>query len=162
MRASNSMRRAFLPATVLAACATAQTTYAQCATQHNGNSGTVCGKCVGPDVIVGDIQETANFTNVGAIDAFSFGTISCNVGDTTCSWAKGTNMHPVVGQNLFKFKNTGSYNKFEQLGQSFLKHTFCTLAQNTCGCTCQGPGSCGGGPEVLYIGCSDPYTAGRN
>src|SRR5262245_60788948 len=170
MRGSISTR-AVLPAACLAAV-WSSATFGQC-TLHNGSScntqggadcpgnpaypPSVCCKPVGPDVIVGDLQSVANFTASATIDVFSFGTTSCNLGSANISWNSNTNAHPVVGQNMFKMKTSGGYTRFEQLGQSFLKHTFEALLENACGC-----GGCNQGNTVLGVGCSDPYTAGRN
>src|SRR5205809_6650103 len=77
-----------------------------------------CGNLVGPDVIVGDIQSVANFTGdmTAHIDVFSFGTVSCNIGNQNVLWNANNNQHPVVSQNLFKFKSNGTYATFQQLG----------------------------------------------
>jgi hypothetical protein len=115
-----------------------------------------CTNPVGPDVIVGDMQAVANFTGDGTYDVFSFATYSCNIGNQGVTWVSSTNMHPVVGQNMFKYKNSGGYARFEQVGQSWLKHTFLALTDSLC-CTCNGQGG-----SVLGTGCADPYTAGRN
>lgn len=157
MRGSFSTR-ATLPVICLATLILSPQSHAQCV-QHPGNSGTICCKPVGPDVIVGDIQEVINYTVTSSdlVDAFSMGTISCNVGNANVIWVASTNQHPVVGQNLFKYKLAGGYAKFEHIGQGFLKHTFLALQQNTCGC-----GGCTQGGAVLGVGCSDPYTAARN
>ncbi len=49
--------------------------------------------------------------------------------------------------------------RFEQLGQSWLKHGFCALQQNVCQ-SCSPV--CGGCCAQLGVGCSDPYSASRN
>ena len=56
-----------------------------------GNNGTVCNNPGGPDVIVGDIRGTSNYPSVGGIEAFAFGTESCNIGDEELWWYSGTN-----------------------------------------------------------------------
>src|SRR5437867_2113873 len=103
-------RATMLPAIYSALTLTNSSSHAQCM-PHTGN-GTPplqCCKPVGPDVIVGDLQEFANFTvgTTSTIDVFSFGTTSCNTGDAPVTWVASTNKHPVVGQNIFKMKNTG-------------------------------------------------------
>lgn len=113
---------------------------------------TSCGSPVGPDVIVGDMQDVTAYGAVGGIAAFSFGTTSCNMGNQIIKWVSTTREHPVIGQNLYRIKN----GKFEQLGQSWLKHGFTALTGNVC-CTCGGSGG-----SMLSPGCSDPYTAVRN
>ncbi len=106
----------------------------------------------GPDVIVGDIIDTAYWGTVGNIAAFSLGTTSCNIGDANISWIANNNQHPVIGQNLYKIEN----NRMELIGISWLKHGFTALTENLCS-TCSGQGG-----AVLGVGCSDPYTAGLN
>ncbi len=110
----------------------------------------------GPDVIVGQLNGVANYastpTPIGAIEAFSVGTTSCNVGDTILQWQASSSEHPVIGQNLYKL----SSGILTQVGQSWLKHGFCALSQTLCG-------PCASTPcDTLGIGCSDPYTAVRN
>jgi len=39
-----------------------------------------CGPNTGPDVIVGELQEVANYAAAGGLDAISLGTYSCNIG----------------------------------------------------------------------------------
>jgi len=106
----------------------------------------------GPDVIVGDLSDGYYWGAVGNIRAYSIGTTSCNIGDTNLLWISNNNQHPVIGQNLYRIQN----NRFEQIGNSWLKHGFTALTQNLCG-TCSGQGG-----AVLGVGCSDPYVASLN
>ncbi len=127
----------------------------------NGVIPTQCsplGNCLGPDVIVGDITGPSNYTGDGTVEAFSIGTTSCNIGNIGVMWISSTNHHPVVGQSLFKLRilADGS-SRFEQLGQSWLKHTFFALSEGLC---CSGCQSTDG--SSLGIHCSDPYTSSRN
>ena len=109
-----------------------------------------------PDVYVFSIQGTANWQS-GDMRAYSIGTTSCNKGDVPLSWFANTNQHPVIGQNMFRLApGQNGHMRFEQLGQSWLKHGFCALSQDLCG-DCQAT-NC----NTLGIGCSDPYTAQRN
>lgn len=107
----------------------------------------------GPDVIVGDLYSPLSFGSVSGISAFSVGTISCNVGDTNLSWVSSTNQHPVIAQNMFRLKD----GRFEQIGQSWLKHGFFALTGSLCD-TCSPPGT----GSLLGVGCSDPYSASLN
>lgn len=106
----------------------------------------------GPDVIVGDIYSPSSWGANGSNVAYSVGTVSCNIGNANLSWIAGNNLHPVIGQSLYRLKG----GKFEQIGQSWLKHGFTALTQNLCN-TCSGVGG-----SVLGIGCSDPYSASLN
>lgn len=113
------------------------------------------GPGIGPDVIVWTISGFENWSDA-THRAYSVGTTSCNQGDQPLSWNGSTNQHPVIGQNMFRIMPRNGHPRFEQIGQSWLKHGFCALDLNDCG-ACQGTG-CGS----LGVGCSDPYTAARN
>ena len=117
-----------------------------------------CGSSSGPDVIVGDITGPSNFVAAGGIDAFSLGTTSCNMGNAQLRWdAFPANTHPAIGGNMYKYKVVSGSGRFEQIGQSWLKHGFAALTGSVC-CTCQSPGT----QTRLGVGCSDPYTSSRN
>ncbi len=134
---------------------------------------------VGPDVVTNVITDVANWGTdaSGAITAFSVGTDSCNPGDYPVLWIDSSGyapdydstQHPVISQNLYRLKSYGAYSRFEQLGQSWLKHGFLSTNSGACG-TCgttsiwrpstqsyQGVGS-----DVLGVNCSDTYGAGLN
>jgi hypothetical protein len=113
----------------------------------------------GPDVIVGDVFEAQWWGATGNINGFSIGTESCNVGSSNLVWVQNTNQHPVIGQNMFRLKD----GRFEQIGQSWLKHGFYALSNQLCS-NCGGPGSPNGSPngDFLGVGCSDPYSAFLN
>jgi cysteine-rich repeat protein len=115
--------------------------------------GTICDRPGGADVIVGDLIDVSNYASSGGIEAFAIGTTSCNVGDVDLNWIANTNDHPVIAQNMYRLKD----GRFEQVGQSWLKHGFTALTQNICGCGCNGNGG-----SVLGVGCSDPYCCGLN
>ncbi|MBK8268180.1 MAG: hypothetical protein IPK83_07680 [Planctomycetes bacterium] len=142
---------------------------AQDAMPRGGNGGTVCPLPVGPDVITGTLIDIGNYGTAEVppgsgnwIVAFSVGTTSCNIGNQLALWDDDqpppTNLHPVIAQNIFKLRTMpdGS-SRFEQIGQSWLKHSFTVAAGDACGCGCTGPG----GPQ-LHPGCSDPYGSGLN
>ena len=116
-----------------------------------------CGVNTGPDVIVGDITDVLNANPVGSLDAIALGTTSCNIGTALLNWLSGTNDHPVIRQNLYRYKEVGGAGRFEQVGISWLKHGFASLQGSLC-CTCQA----GGDGSHLGVGCSDPYGAGLN
>ncbi|MHC5113337.1 MAG: hypothetical protein ACYTGP_02770 [Planctomycetota bacterium] len=110
-----------------------------------------------PDVWVFKISGLSNWSASG-FRAYSVGTTSCNTGSAPLTWNGGNNLHPVIGQGMFKLApGANGHPRFEMLGQSWLKHGFCALDQTECTGSCQGTG-CGS----LGLGCSDPYTSGRN
>ncbi|QOJ00264.1 MAG: hypothetical protein HRU70_07085 [Phycisphaeraceae bacterium] len=106
----------------------------------------------GPDVIVGDLHQLTRWGEVGGITAYSVGTVSCNIGNQNLLWIWNTNQHPVIGQNMYRFKD----GRFDQIGMSWLKHGFTALTENLCN-QCSGMGG-----SVLGVGCSDPYSASLN
>ncbi len=116
-----------------------------------------CQTSTGPDVIVGDITGPENHTNTGAQDSISLGTTSCNIGNAQLLWISSTNQHPVIGGTFYRYYETDGHGRFEQLGQSWLKHGFFALSQTLCCSQCSGTDG-----TRLGVGCSDPYTAARN
>ena len=113
---------------------------------------------VGPDVIVGSLIDTLNTTPVGGIDALAIGTYSCNIGNTQLNWFANNANHPVIAQNLYRYKVVAGAGRFEQVGMSWLKHGFTALQDPLCCPTCSPSGT----GSRLGIGCADPYTAGLN
>jgi hypothetical protein len=109
---------------------------------------------LGPDVYVGRITDVQCYGAVGAISGYAVGTDACNAGDAPVSWTSGNNQHPVIAQNLYRLMN----GRFEQLGQSWLKHGFSSTNGSTCHTCTQPPG----GSTQLGVGCSDAYGSGLN
>ena len=69
--------------------------------------------------------------------------------------------HPVIPQNLYRMSGgADNTERFEQIGQSWMKHTFLALQDIVCGSCNQSP-PCNPGPQ-LCPGCSDPYVSGLN
>ncbi|MDX2147617.1 MAG: hypothetical protein SFZ23_08860 [Planctomycetota bacterium] len=114
---------------------------------------------IGPDVIVGDLNGVTRWgtDTANTMTIFSVGTTSCNIGTLPLDWVASNNRHPVIGQNLYRYKVVNGAARFEQIGQSWLKHGFTALAQSLCS-PCQNPGT----GSRLGVGCSDPYSAGLN
>ena len=145
------MRSVFIQPSVIIAIATAL------AITSFARGQTTCGGATGPDVIVGVITGPAPYTASGTLEALSLGTTSCNMGTSNLMWNQcPANTHPVIGGNLYRYNTVNGSGRFEQVGQSWLKHAFTALTNNDC-CTCNGVGG-----NQLGVGCSDPYTASRN
>src|SRR5436190_6757691 len=113
----------------------------------------------GPDVIVGNLPEMAQYGRAGTQVGLAVGTDSCNRGTENVDWfALPNNDHPVVPQNLYRMSSAANNNdRFEQIGQSWLKHTFAAASSNTCGFGCNGVGG-----DHLGSGCSDLYSSSLN
>ena len=95
--------------------------------------------------------SNGNFVGLGV------GTTSCNNGDQPFHWfALPNNDHPVIPQNLYRMSGgTNNNDRFEQIGQSWLKHAFLALEDNACDFGCNTSGCTTG--SNLCPGCSDPY-----
>lgn len=113
----------------------------------------ICDPGEAPDVITGDIVGVTRYGPIGDITAYSIGTTSCNVGTCQANWVSTTAEHPLIAQNLFRLKN----GRFEQIGQSWLKHASAALQLNTCSPSCQGADG-----QHLGVNCSDPYGSSMN
>src|ERR1700732_3630849 len=116
----------------------------------------------GPDIIVGDLPSMAQFGSAGTQVGLGVETTSCNNGTQPVDWFALPNTdHPVIPQNLYRMSGGASNNdRFEQIGQSWMKHAFAALEGDDCGFGCNTSGCTGG--THLCVGCSDPYDAGLN
>jgi Immunoglobulin I-set domain/Ig-like domain CHU_C associated len=127
---------------------------------HASAQNTTCGGpglVNAPDLAVGVLTGPSNYTAAGGLDALSIGTTSCNMGNQNVQWnACNSVTHPVIGGNLYRWSTVNGATRFEQVGLSWLKHAFTALTNSDC-CSCNGQGG-----SVLGVGCSDPYTSGRN
>jgi hypothetical protein len=118
---------------------------------------------IGPDVTVSRVglgsqsssppDDFNYWGTANGIRAFSLASTSCNAGDQTAQWLQApNNNHPVIAQNMFRLLD----GKFEHIGQSWLKHSFCAVSEPTCG-PCQAT-PC----SSLGIWCADTYWATLN
>jgi hypothetical protein len=139
---------------------------------------------LGPDVWTSVLPDMARYGTSadGTITAYSVGTTSCNAGDYPVRWIDNSlylpdfdnTKHPVIAQNMYRLKTYtapggATYQRFEQLGQSWLKHGF--VSTNSAGC-----GSCepsllwrastqnfqNVGGDAIGVNCSDTYGASLN
>ena len=117
------------------------------------------GTIPGPDVIVGDLPSVEQGGSSGSFVGLGVGTTSCNAGVVDLDWfALPNNDHPVIPQNMYRMSGgADNAERFEQIGQSWLKHAFTALTQNVCSFGCNGTGG-----THLGSGCSDPYSASLN
>ena len=92
---------------------------------------------------MGELSGLAQFGSaVGTQVGLAVGTDSCNAGIENLNWfALPNNDHPVIPQNLYRMSGGPTNNdRFEQIGQSSVKHAFTALTQNICGFGCNGVG----------------------
>ena len=84
-------------------------------------------------MIVGQVEDVAQMGHVGTQFNFAVGTDSCNNGDVPIDWfSLPETDHPVVPQNLYRMSGgTDGSERFEQIGQSWVKHTFFALEDSS-------------------------------
>ena len=115
----------------------------------------------GPDMtfcqLYGLYQPTV--ARLGDIVGLSVATTSWNIGTEDLMWFNiPDEEHPFIVMNLYRLKD----DRFEQIGQSHIKHGFYALGSHQCGgppCSYEpghGPGN------WLGTGCTDTYSAGLN
>ena len=116
----------------------------------------------GPDVIVGDLPAVSQGGSNGSFVGLGVGTTSCNNGKEPLHWlGLPNNDHPIIPQNLYRMSGgTDNTQRFEQVGQSWVKHAFFALEDNDCSFGCSTAGCTTG--SNLCSGCSDPYSASLN
>ena len=116
----------------------------------------------GPDVIVGDLPDVEQLGTAGTQVGLGIATTSCNSGNQPVDWFQLPDTdHPVVPQNLYRMSGAAdNTERFEQVGQSWLKHTFFALEDDDCDLGCNTNGCATG--SHLCPGCSDPYSANLN
>src|SRR6184192_299110 len=116
----------------------------------------------GPDIIVGDLPNMNQQGSAGTQVGLAVATTSCNNGDQPVDWLQLPNTdHPVIPQNFYRMSGGANNNdRFEQVGQSWLKHAFTALEGDACGFGCNTSGCTTG--THLCPGCSDPYGSSLN
>ncbi|RME40612.1 MAG: hypothetical protein D6788_02960 [Planctomycetota bacterium] len=114
---------------------------------------------VGPDVITGHLYGLEQLAREGPIGSGTVGlgvwTTMCNKGDADIHIEPLPAIdHPVMLGNLYRLSTVNGATRFEQIGQSWIKHSFGSSNDNECGF------GCGGGPlNRVPPGCSDTYAA---
>ena len=107
----------------------------------------------GPDLVVAELGALQNWGTESGITAYSVKTTVCNVGDAPAAWFLGTSEHPVIPQHLYRLKD----GRFEQIGLSWVVHTFYPLNGTVCSAECVP-----GGSSALGVGCSDIHSMSVN
>jgi Tol biopolymer transport system component len=116
----------------------------------------------GPDIITGDIGlfgGLEQFGSSGTQVGLGVSTTSCNAGDQVVNFfALPQTTHPLIMHNLYRISGGPSNNdRFEQIGQSWVKHAFGADQASDC-FNCQP----GGDFNHLGVGCSDTYANFQN
>jgi hypothetical protein len=112
----------------------------------------------GGDVTFCELYDLRQFGRVGSVVGLAVATTSWNVGTKDVPWfALPDETHPFIGQNLYRLKD----DRFEQIGQSWVKHGFFALSNTQCGGTCTFESGHSGG-NWLGQGCTDTYSSSLN
>ncbi len=116
----------------------------------------------GPDIIAGNIGEFGaleQFGQNGTQVGLGVSTTSCNIGNVGVSFfAMPETNHPVIPHNLYRMSGgPGNNARFEQIGQSWVKHAFGADEASVCGVCSRGLA-----PFYLGAGCSDTYANYQN
>ncbi len=116
--------------------------------------GTASAAVVGPDMKFCQLFGLTQFGRLGSVVGLGLATTSWNVGDAPLLWFQNPDeRHPFIVGNVYRIKD----DRFEQIGQSWVKHAFCALDSSQCTTSCQGTGC-----TTLGVGCTDTYGAGLN
>jgi hypothetical protein len=109
----------------------------------------------GIDALANEVSVFQQWGRVGDVVAGVMDSKFCNNGDEIIPFlANPQTDHPFMVFNLFRLED----DRFEQIGQSWVKHTYGAADANGCGLGCQAtPGS-----QSLGIGCSDIYNLNSN
>jgi hypothetical protein len=116
----------------------------------------------GPDIIVGDLPDMVQVGSEASQVGLGVATTSCNIGDQPVNFhALPETDHPFFPMNLYRMSggadNTG---RFEQIGQSWIKHAFGADELDECNVGCD-TSNCVQFSQ-LCPGCADPYLADEN
>ena len=116
----------------------------------------------GPDIIVGDLPDMVQVGSTGSQVGLGVATTSCNNGDQPVNFhAFPETAHPFFPQNLYRMSGgADNLERFEQIGQAWIKHTFGASEDDLCDLDCS-TNNCTPFSQ-LCPGCADPYLADEN
>jgi hypothetical protein len=83
---------------------------------------------VGPDLNKYGTRDLGTPGSPRLVTAYAATTTACNIGDALASWVDFNNQHPVIGQQMYRLHG----GRFEQIGLSWLKHSFCAADEPSC------------------------------
>lgn len=113
---------------------------------------------VGPDVTFCELYGLQQQGRLGSVIGCALATTSWNIGNEDAIWFElPDERHPFIAMNLYRLKG----DRFEQIGQSWVKHAFFALSDTQCGGNCTYEPGHGVG-DWLGQNCTDTYSAGLN
>ncbi len=114
----------------------------------------------GPDIITGEIGDLHEYGSTGTQVGLGISTTSCNAGNVPVNFFVLPNPdHPVIPHNFYRMSGgPGNDERFEQIGQSWMKHTFGADQNEDCDFGCVPA------PDIAHlgVGCSDTYLSFQN
>ncbi|MCZ6794501.1 MAG: hypothetical protein O7J95_12905, partial [Planctomycetota bacterium] len=109
----------------------------------------------GADIVVSGVDAVSQVGRLGSTVALSMRSTVCNIGNVPLDWFGAPNpRHPFLVFNVYRLMD----DRFEQIGQSWIKHGFAASQGDICGIGCiPSPGG-----TRLGVGCADIYGVGTN
>lgn len=112
----------------------------------------------GPDMAFCQLYDLRQYGHLGSILGLAIATTSWNRGTADLMWFQNPDeRHPFIVSNLYRLED----DRFEQIGQSWVKHGFYALSGEQCGTQCTYEQGHGQG-DWLGVGCTDTYTSSLN
>jgi len=110
----------------------------------------------GPDVIAGAMAGLYMAGAEGTQRGLAMGITTCNAGNAFVNFFSMPNTnHPAAAQDLYRMSGgPGNDDRFEQVGQAWVKHTFGAKQANSCDFGCM-PGG-----DVVGHGCLEKRRSG--
>lgn len=110
---------------------------------------------LGADAFIGELTDLQQFGREGAVIGCALDAPLCNFGFEPLDWfANPDPRHPFMTFNMYRLRD----DRFEQIGQSWVKHGFGAAQEDACGFGCVSHAD----STRLGVGCSDTYSAGLN
>ncbi|MGB0716889.1 MAG: hypothetical protein ACPGXK_13485, partial [Phycisphaerae bacterium] len=89
----------------------------------------------GPDMTFCQLFGLEQFGRTAGFVGMALATTSWNIGTEPLVWFANPDVrHPFIVSNVFRLEN----DRFEQIGQSWVKHGFCAVDNEQCSTSCQG------------------------
>jgi hypothetical protein len=109
-----------------------------------------------PDLVVTDLRALAQRIRVGGEIACTLESKACNLGGEALDWFPNPHTnHPFFVFNVYRLRQ----DRFEQIGQSWVKHAFSVTQEDGCGVVCLPTATV---DNQLGVGCQDIYSVGAN
>lgn len=126
--------------------------------QAAASTGDATAAADGPNISFCELYQLTQFGRSGDTVGLAATTTSWNVGTHDAHWYPlPETQHPFIAQNVYRLKN----DRFEQIGESWVKHGFYALSGEQCNTSCTYEAGHSEG-RYLGVGCTDTYDAFLN